>query len=819
MPTKTDYGLHYDTHQIISGSAYLFRSGALADSSTAISGSTPQIIAITCSANYNNRLTKLTAVNANATITITSGSLNRDNLQNDTKLILRYYSGSELPIDRIPSASDSTIDYLLGGIGTNISYVNIPLLDNDDSFTVAYKTVRALTASVGYNKTFSASLIDDGSNFRLSSSLGDNMAVGSSFKVRNSSSYELPDDYLLSSSGWFKIYSLNSGSVATPDFSGTEVEVGGMQIGTSFMVGGGSGSQAFAFNLIQTGSGLLNQPFFQGYLPLQSSSIGLTLDPDDANSGLITGSGLAKLYFSSSGKMGVSTTNPQTDFDIRADKFRFQTKGATKGIQINEEGNLESFNNETATATTGSEILLTYSAGGTPTITLAAVCAVVAGNTYPSTAGDECGTINEVIVENHEGDVGVFVNATYSDDIIEEILNLTEDVGEFDVPGVNNTIGSLRWVAQSGSQNALNKRTSGSAASISTIIASADNTGVTADMLFKVAQSKKAPPTEVMRISSEGKVSITGSLVVTNNITSSIISSSVLYVQHVTASQNISASGNLFVKGNITGSNISASGGVYGASFFANTAYRIIDGGGTSRHIITNGSDDYTIQIGNAFFTSGVQIVGNMTSSGTIRSSGSIVHGNVSASGNISATGHITSSGRIQTLSHITASGNISSSGLILGRQYEQIMTNTVYDFDNGGFVYLPWGDTDNEAAVGSFTNKYVNRAVVVPGRPVKTIIRSPQNHLGANGEAYTMSLWRHPAESNALTLVSACHATATGTNREAITFDWRNPNSGSATTLVEVGDRILMGLSSSNSQNNGNYTITHLFEWHYDNL
>ena len=32
----TDYGLHYDTHHIISGSSLLFRSGALADSSTAI---------------------------------------------------------------------------------------------------------------------------------------------------------------------------------------------------------------------------------------------------------------------------------------------------------------------------------------------------------------------------------------------------------------------------------------------------------------------------------------------------------------------------------------------------------------------------------------------------------------------------------------------------------------------------------------------------------------------------------------------------------------------------------------------------------------
>ena len=257
-----DYGLKYDKYQVISGSAYLFRSGAIADSSTAISASSNQIIAITCSANFNNRLTKLTSVNANATITITSGSSNKENLQNDTKLILRYYSGSKLPTDRIVSSSESTLDHLLGGIGTNVSFIDIPLLNDDDSFTVAYKTVRALTASVGHNRTFKAALVDDGSTFQPSSSLGENMTIGSSFRIRSSPTYTLPNDYLLSSSGFFTITSLNSGSVATPDFSGTEVQVDGMQVGTSLMVGGGSGSQAFAHNLIQTGSGLFKSRIF-----------------------------------------------------------------------------------------------------------------------------------------------------------------------------------------------------------------------------------------------------------------------------------------------------------------------------------------------------------------------------------------------------------------------------------------------------------------------------------------------------------------------------------------------------------------------------
>jgi hypothetical protein len=488
-----DYGLQYDTQQVISGSVYLFASGTLADSSTAISASTNQIIAITCSANYNNRLTKLTSMNANATITITSGSSNIANLQNDTTLILRYYSGSGAPTSLIPSSSTSTINHLLGGIGTNITYVDIPLLNNDDSFQVAYKTVRALTASVGYNRTFGAALVDDGSTFQVSSSLGENMKIGTSFEVRNAPTYILPNDYLLSSSGFFTITSLNSGSVATPDFSGTEVQVGGMQLGTSFMIGGGSGSQAFAYNLIQTGSGFLNQPFFQGYMVSSSASIGMRLDPNDNTSGLITGSGAAQIYMSSSGRVGIGTNDPTSDVDIKGDEIRFRKISEDVGIKMNDEGNLESFTNIAGKSATGSELILNYTRGTT-------------------------------------------------------IVPIK--------PNINDIMGSLRWVSDF--DNTL-KRKGSEVSSITTKVSSADVTGVSGDMIFSVAQTKGAPPTEMMRIGSNGIIMITGSLFITGAVTSSIVSSSILHIQHITASENISASGDLFMKGNITGSIVSAS--------------------------------------------------------------------------------------------------------------------------------------------------------------------------------------------------------------------------------------------------------------------
>lgn len=619
-----DYGLKYDKYQVISGSAYLFRSGAIADSSTAISASSNQIIAITCSANFNNRLTKLTSVNANATITITSGSSNKENLQNDTKLILRYYSGSKLPTDRIVSSSESTLDHLLGGIGTNVSFIDIPLLNNDDSFTVAYKTVRALTASVGHNRTFKAALVDDGSTFQPSSSLGENMTIGSSFRIRSAPTYTLPNDYLLSSSGFFTITSLNSGSVATPDFSGTEVQVDGMQVGTSLMIGGGSGSHAFAHNLIQTGSGFLNQVFFEGFPIPRSSSIGLTLDPEDKTSGLITGSGEAKLYLSSSGRVGINTVDPITDVDIRADEFQVQRTQERRGLRINPEGNIESFDKTAETAATGSEFILNYSRGV---------------------------TITKVLLEEFDNsavaydDDAAAVDAFNGFSVKEQnrILQLAEASGFITPPSVGDTIGSIRWVTESGSADKLGKRTAGEQANIKAVVNTVGDTGVSSDLVFGLA-SQTGGAAQVMVLDGSGVHQLTGSIIVTGDIqatslnvtsiTSSIVTSSIVQ----TYGSNIfgdAASDSQTFNGDITASgDISSSGTITAATFN-----------------LAGGSLSTT----------------NITASGLIRSSGSIVHGNVSASGNIVASGFISASGRLQTLSHITASGNISSSGNIIG--------------------------------------------------------------------------------------------------------------------------------------------------------
>ena len=309
-----DYGIKKDELEIISGSIFLFASGTLSNDATAISSSIPQIVAISCSNNTNNKLTKLTTQNAYGVITITSGS---SDLEQDTKLVLRYISSSD-QTDLIYSSSADTLNHVLGGINTNIVYVNVPIQNNDDPFAVAFKTVAALTGSLGFNKHYSASLIEDQNHLiSFSASLGENLEIGTSFKIR-------PTGSALHISGGFLLHSLNSGSVAVPDFSGTSAQVGGMEVGDTFVIGGGVSSEVFDWNIYQSGSGELNQTFYKGNKITSSATLGIKLDPEDKTTAVFT------------------------------------SNTANSGFKINPEGNIESFSNLTAQAATGSEFILKY---------------------------------------------------------------------------------------------------------------------------------------------------------------------------------------------------------------------------------------------------------------------------------------------------------------------------------------------------------------------------------------------------------------------------------------------------------------------------
>ena len=64
--------------------------------------------------------------------------------------------------------------------------------------------------------------------------------------------------------------------------------------------------------------------------------------------------------------------------------------------------------------------------------------------------------------------------------------------------------------------------------------------------------------------------------------------------------------------------NISASGDVYGKNFYGVTSFRLHDAGGTSRNVVTNGSDDLRVEVGNTNMTSGVSLIGNVTCSSNV---------------------------------------------------------------------------------------------------------------------------------------------------------------------------------------------------------
>jgi hypothetical protein len=304
------FGLSQDDIRLISGGLFLFKSGSGTDHTTAISASVPQILAITCSSNYNNRLTKLTTLNAYAIITVTSGS----STEKDTKLVLRYVSSSN-QTNLIYSSSLDTLDHLLGGVNTNIRYIDIPLNNNDDSYLVAAKTVNAFSSSIGINTFFSTSFINDSSAYSasLSSSLGINMTIGSSFKIRNSASLQNGVE------GKFLIYSLNSGSVANPDFTGTQAQIGEMEVGDTFKVGGNN--PVFSYNIIQSGSGGTNQSYYPGNPQTSSATLGIKLDTDKESA-------------------------------------IFESPTANSFFKLNNEGNIETTIRSTAGASTGSELIL-----------------------------------------------------------------------------------------------------------------------------------------------------------------------------------------------------------------------------------------------------------------------------------------------------------------------------------------------------------------------------------------------------------------------------------------------------------------------------
>lgn len=221
----------------------------------------------------------------------------------------------------------------------------------------------------------------------------------------------------------------------------------------------------------------------------------LSLDTTD-NSSLIITSHTASFYMSSSGQIGIGTTDPQSGFDVVADEVQFQKPGSRKGLKINNEGNIESFNKDIASATTGSEFILKYSRG--TTITQASL--------------DTLG----IIVANDAAATSYF-NALRSKEQ-NVILEKLESLGFINSPEVGDTLGSIRFIAESGSIEGFNSRIAGEAALIKAVVNSIDAIGVQADLIFSVA-GKEGASEQKLLLDANNNHELTGSLNVTNNLT------------------------------------------------------------------------------------------------------------------------------------------------------------------------------------------------------------------------------------------------------------------------------------------------------------
>ena len=457
------------------------------------------------------------------------------------------------------------------------------------------------------------------------------------------------------------------------------------------------------------------------FFPEISASAVIEIDPNDPTSFYMSGaSPSASFYMSSSGRMGFGTTDPLADFDIRTNEFQIQKQGARQGIKVNREGNIESFNAETSAASTGSEFILSYTRGGASQVTSDVLVALLGVDP------------NEII---REGGAAAFFSGLPRQDQ-DKILFALENPEEFGLePGLvsnitaGDVLGSVRWVAKSGSEGSTDLRSVGEAANITAVVNASSRFGTSADLLFKIADRaalegassdlsfEEAAPKTALRLDGDfnhqmtGSLSMTGNLLVKGSLTATSITSS-----RVTSSVIVTSGSNLFGNdstdthtfiGNITSSGIISSSVSSGVGIQSVT--------GSFDHIITAGETiefkDGSSTLGSIKFnTSGIAIqsqdgtdantiTANVTASGNVSASGtgsfselnidggkftsaSLAAAQASGDnlGNHTATQDLNlNSQNIIGVKHITASGNISSSGFVIGRtgSFTKIIINS----------------------------------------------------------------------------------------------------------------------------------------------
>ena len=268
--------------------------------------------------------------------------------------------GTTIENDSVPASftvtcSANTSETLTSGSGTEStsSYWNFHTPDNT-SFQLNYiPTASDDGLQPRYNSFATASTTNQQVNLQIELQNGEtaeNVAIATSESLENLP-LSLKRNFAISrDTEVLTVNLLQSGSTPPPSASFAE---------------------GFTINVIEAGSGTLNTVAGPGVAITDSASVHMFIDTDDTSSYIMSGSENAKIYLSGSGKLGIGTTDPKDDVDIKADTFKIRSQDGSKETEF-ENGRLvtKKFGNKVATETTGSEVVLTYTPGtfGSPSV-------------------------------------------------------------------------------------------------------------------------------------------------------------------------------------------------------------------------------------------------------------------------------------------------------------------------------------------------------------------------------------------------------------------------------------------------------------------
>jgi len=234
-------------------------------------------------------------------------------------------------------------------------------------------------------------------------------------------------------------------------------------------------------------------------------------------------------------------------------------------------------------------------------------------------------------------------------------------------------------------------------------------------------------------------VTIIGTLHATS-ISSSRVTSSIIYTSGSSTFGDEATDTHTFL-GSITASgNISSSGNVYGTNIYGVSTLRLQDASGLSRNVISNGSDDKRVEVGNVFMTSGVSLIGNVTASGNISSSGYIQTTELRGAGD-----GVT---QLNVQGQITASGNITASQVYESTLYQWEATarsdtndDTNWQGPNGYGIHTraDWNqdygtDYDDPSSTNAESRLYMNTGWRIPNQAnYSCSIKSMDVYVGHN--------------------------------------------------------------------------------------